>query len=78
MGFVMILMWIIWTFFSPTRYNHGIAVAFLLPLYPIFYLIAKVLFVLIKMILYPLYALRGKKEQYDQIIEKIVLIFRAY
>ena len=68
---MVILFWVFWTFFSETRHNHGILVAFLLPLAPIYFVIGFILFQLIKLILYPLYSWLGRMDNYERLKQKI-------
>lgn len=67
----LILFWVLWTFFSETRYNHGIWVAFLLPLAPLYFIIGFFLFQLIKLLLYPIYWLINKRDTYEIVKRKI-------
>ncbi len=70
---VTLIGWILWTFFSDTRHNHGIIVAFLIPLAPIIFIAIAIIFYTTKLILWPIYILRGKRKKYESLIEKIRL-----
>lgn len=65
------MLWLLWTFFSETRHNHGILVAFLIPLSPLIILFMYLILWSIQIVLFTVYVLRGKREEYPEAIRKI-------
>ncbi len=72
---IVVLCWGLWTFFSETSYRHGRWVAFLLPLFPLILLALGLSLLLARLIIYPLYCLRGRQTDYPALRQKIRAAF---
>jgi hypothetical protein len=75
---ILIILWMLWTFFSDTSCNHGKLVAFLLPLGLILFPVMIVIFYIAKFISFPVFVLLGRKQEYEKSVEKVKKIFRPF
>ena len=56
---LLICCWFFWTFFSPTRENHGILIAFLLPPGMVLFAIIYIIYGLVRLFVYPFFFIFG-------------------
>jgi len=75
---IMIIVWIAWTFLSETRYNHGILVAFLMPLIPIIIPVLVIVFYSIKFTSYFVFIAIGRREDHEEFIRKTRIRSRVF
>ena len=68
---VVAALWLAWGLFSDTRRNHGLFVAFLIPLAPIFIPVLFIVFVLIKYTSYFIYVVLGRREDHEEFMRKV-------
>lgn len=61
---IMLVLWVLWTLFSPTRYNHGMLIAFLLPLAPIIIPMVWITFKVIQGISFGVFCVLGRKQDH--------------
>jgi hypothetical protein len=63
--------WLIWTFFSLTRYSDGRLIALFLPFALIVILLEYFIFALARLFVYPIYVILDRKHTYEEMIENI-------
>ncbi len=68
---IVLGLWILWTFFSPTRYNHGILVALMLPIVSLLMLLIFMVLGISRIVVYPLFVLVGRRANYNRAVERI-------
>ena len=68
---VVAAIWVAWALFSDTRRNHGILIAFLMPLALIFIPVLFIVFVLIKYTSYIIYVALGRREDHEEFMRKL-------
>lgn len=68
---VAALGWLFWTFFSDTRYNHGILIAFLLPLALFIIPVVWFLYIFVKYSTYLVLLLLGRRQDHAEFIRKL-------
>ena len=68
---LMIAFWVFWTFCSETSHNHGRWIAFLLPPAMVLWLVAFVLFHAVRLILYPVFLLLGRRKAYTRFMARL-------
>ena len=62
---------IFWAFFSETRHNHGIWVAFLMPLAPIIILVLWIIYIFIKYISYLVFVMGGRRGDHEEFMSNL-------
>ena len=68
---IIAVVWIAWVFLSETRHNHGIVVAFLMPLAPIIIPVLVIVFYSIKFTSYFVFIALGRREDHEEFMRKI-------
>lgn len=63
--------WLGWTFFSDTRYNHGILIAFLLPLALFIIPVVWFLYIFVKYSTYLVFLVRGRRQDHAEFMRKL-------
>ena len=71
---ILIALWVLWTLFSDTSHQHGKWVAFLIPLFPIIWLLLSLFHLLAKLCLRPLFRLLGQEDTYQAMMDKVRIL----
>lgn len=67
---VVAILWVVWALFSETRHNHGLLVAFLMPLTPILIPLLLIVYVVVKYASYLVFLLLGRRSEHDEFMRK--------
>lgn len=69
-GGFMIVLWLLWSLFSETRYRHGFWVAFLLPLSPLLFPILWLIYQGVKYGSLGYFMLRGRRAEHAEFMRQ--------